>query len=175
MDAQNGNSDVDNLEFARVDLARLRSTFLQYVVDLGDVLLELSTTLAHGLEELVEHLIEELLALHIAQTAATVVILQLVEVLVLWPEVGEVLVAGEGVEIGEDGVALHMAGIVEVDVLRIGVHRAHLLPDVIGRVREVDAVAERLRHLLLAVGAWQTTGGEVLTSPCRRCRAGDGR
>ena len=66
-------------------LARLFRTFLQDIVDLRDILLELCTTLAHGLQELVEHLIEKLLALHIAQTSTTVVILQLVEILILRP------------------------------------------------------------------------------------------
>ena len=37
----------------------------------------------------------------------------------------------------------------------VGVHRAHLLPHLVGRVAQVDAVAKALAHLLLAVGAGQ--------------------
>ena len=55
-----------------------------------------------------------------------------------------------------------MSGIVEVDVLGIGVHRAHLLPDIFSRVREIDTVAEALRHLLLAIRTGQTTSRHVL-------------
>ena len=61
------------------NLTGLFRTLLQDIIDLRDILLELCTTLTHGLQELVEHLIEELLALHIAQTTTTVVILQLVD------------------------------------------------------------------------------------------------
>ena len=78
-------------------LARLFRTLLQDIVDLGDVLLELRTTSTHRLQELIEHLIEELLALHVAQTTTTVVILQLVEVLIIRPELLEVIIAGESI------------------------------------------------------------------------------
>ena len=47
-------------------------------------------------------------------------------------------------------------------MLRIGVHRANLLPNVIGRIREVDTVAKRLRHLLLTIGTRQTASRQVL-------------
>ena len=119
-------------------------------------------TLTHRLEELVEHLIKELLALHVAQSTTTIVILQLVKVLIVRPELREVLVAGERIKISKDSIALHVSRVVQVDMLRIGVHRAHLLPHLIGRVREVDAVAKRLRHLLLTVSTRQSAGRQVL-------------
>ena len=55
-----------------------------------------------------------------------------------------------------------MTRIIEVDMLRIGVHRAYLLPNVISRIGEVDAVAQRLRHLLLTISTWQATSRQVL-------------
>ena len=55
-----------------------------------------------------------------------------------------------------------MAGVVQIDVLRVRVHRADLLPDGIGIVRQIDAVAQRLGHLLLAVRTWQTTRCGIL-------------
>ena len=39
-------------------------------------------------------------------------ILQLVEVLIIRPELLEVIIAGEGIKISEDGVAFHMTWIV---------------------------------------------------------------
>ena len=120
------------------------------------------TALAHRFQETVEHLQEELLALHVAQSATTVMILQLVEVLILRPEVGKVLIAGEGIEVGEHGIALDMSRVIEIDMLGVSVHGAHLLPYLVGGIGEVDAVAEALGHLLLTVGAGKTAGGEVL-------------
>ena len=120
------------------------------------------TTLAHGLQELIEHLVQELLALHVAQTATLIVGLQFVQVLVLRPELGKVLIRGEGVKIGEHGVTLHMTRVIQVHMRRIGIHRAHLLPYLISRVGEVDAVAKALRHLLLAIRTGQTTGCQIL-------------
>ena len=88
--------------------------------------------------------------------------LQFVEVVEFRPEVGEVLVGGEGVEIGEHGVALYVAGVGDVEMGGVGIHALDLLPHGVGVVGEVDAVAEALRHLLLAVGAGQASCGGVL-------------
>ena len=54
-------------------------------------------------------------------------ILQLVEVGIFRKIEAEVLVAAERIEVGEDGVALHVARVADIDVLRVGVHRHHLL------------------------------------------------
>ena len=88
--------------------------------------------------------------------------LQLVEVLVLGQELGKVLRAAERIQIDEDGVALHLAGVLHPQVVRVGVHGHDLLLDVPGLVGEVDAVAEALAHLGLAVGAGQAQAGAVL-------------
>ena len=88
--------------------------------------------------------------------------LQLVEVLVLRQELGKVLRAAECIQIDEDGVALHLAGVLHAQVVRVGVHGHDLLFDVLGLVGEVDAVAEALAHLGLAVGAGQAQAGAVL-------------
>ena len=74
------------------NLAGLFRTLLKNIVNLRNILLELSTTLAHGLEELIKHLIQEFLTLHITEATTTVVILQFVKVLILWPELLEVLI-----------------------------------------------------------------------------------
>ena len=88
--------------------------------------------------------------------------LQLVEVLVLGQELGKVLRAAECIQIDEDGVALHLAGVLHAQVVRVGVHGHDLLLDVLRLVGEVDAVAEALAHLGLAVGAGQAQAGAVL-------------
>ena len=88
--------------------------------------------------------------------------LQLVEVLVLGQELGKVLRAAECIQIDEDGVALHLAGVLHAQMVRVGVHGHDLLLDVLGLVGEVDAVAEALAHLGLAVGAGQAQAGAIL-------------
>ena len=94
----------------------LRAT-AQDVKDGGNVLLKLVAALAHRLQHVVDNGVEELLALHVAQSATAVVVLQLVKVLVVGPEIGEVGIGGEGVEISEHGVALHGAGVGDVEVV----------------------------------------------------------
>ena len=88
--------------------------------------------------------------------------LQLVEVLVLGQELGKVLRTAECIQIDEDGVALHLAGVLHAQVVRVGVHGHDLLLDVLRLVGKVDAVAEALAHLGLAVGAGQAQAGAVL-------------
>ena len=62
----------------------------------------------------------------------------------------------KGIKIGEDGIALQMTRVVDLQVLRVGVHRLDLSVDFIYRVAQVDAVTEALTHLCLAVGTGQT-------------------
>ena len=49
-------------------------------------------------------------------------VFQFIKVLILRPELLEVIVARESIEISEDGVTLHMTRIVEVDMFRVGIH-----------------------------------------------------
>ena len=143
-------------------LARSLRTLAQDVVDFGDILLVLGATLADRLEHLVEHVVEELLRCAVADTATHVVVLQLLECLVLGPELGEVVGRAERLKVCEHGVAFEVARLVHAHARCTVRHLLHLLPHLSSRVREVDAVAERLRHLLLAVGAGQATCRSVL-------------
>ena len=88
--------------------------------------------------------------------------LQLVQVLELWPVVGKVLIGAERFEIGEDSIALQMAGFVHTHAGFSVRHLLHLLPYLSSRVAQIDAVAQALAHLLLAVGAGQTACRSVL-------------
>ena len=49
-----------------------------------------------------------------------------------------------------------MARVADIDVLRVRVHRHHFLVHFLGGLREVDAVAQGLAHLRLAVGSRET-------------------
>ena len=105
---------------------------------------------------------QELLDLDVAQSAAAVVRLQLCQVGIVGQVASEVFGAAEGVEVGEDGVALHLAGVLHTQVVGVGVHGLNLLRYGVGVVAQVDAVAQTLAHLGLSVGAWQAqTGGVV--------------
>ena len=55
-----------------------------------------------------------------------------------------------------------MTRIIQVHMLWVGVHRTDLLPYLISRVREVDTVTKRLRHLFLTISTRQTTGRQIL-------------
>ena len=93
------------------------AAFLQNFHDLGQALLPLLAAVADGLQLGLHDAVQELLHLHVAQTAALIVCLQLVEVLVLGQELGKVLRAAECIQIDEDGVALHLAGVLHAQVV----------------------------------------------------------
>ena len=136
-------------------------TGFEHVVDLADALLVFGAAAADRVERLVEDGDEELLDLHVAQTASAVVGLQFVERGVVRQMAGEVLRTAEGVEVGEDRVALDPARVLHAQVVRVGVHAHHLLAHLLGRIAQVDAVAERFGHLGLAVGAREPLAGGV--------------
>ena len=137
-------------------LAGFLRTLLQDTVNLGDVLFELVATLADGFQAVVQHLHQELLALHVAQSAPAVVVLHLVQVLIVGPEIGKVVVGSEGIQIGEHHVAFHVSGVFHLQVGRVGIGRLHLFLHLFLRVAQVDAVAQALAHLRIAVGSRQT-------------------
>ena len=114
------------------------------------------TALADGVEHLVDDLVEELLALHVAYATLGIGCFQLFKVLVFGPELGEIGVGREGVHVGEHGISLYMTGVADIEMGRVGVHTLNLLPYGSAVVGEIDAVAQALAHLLLAVSTRQT-------------------
>ena len=137
------------------------AALLQDLHDFRQALLPLLAAGADGLQFGLHDGVQELLDLHIAQAAALIMRLELVEVLVLRQELGEVLRAAERIQIGEDGVALHLAGVLHPQMAGVGVHGHDLLLDVLRFIGQVDAVAQRLAHLGLAVNARQAQAGVV--------------
>ena len=107
-------------------------TALEDGEDGGDVLLQLMTADAHRLKHAVDDAVEEFLAFHVAKASTHVVLLQFVEIGVVGPELGEVVVGAEGIEIGEDGVAFDFARVVDAKMVGVGVHAADFLPNVVG-------------------------------------------
>ena len=51
------------------------------------------------------------------------------------------LVARESIKIGEYGIAFHITWVTNVQMVRVGKHGANLLPNGVGIVAQVDAVA----------------------------------
>ena len=88
--------------------------------------------------------------------------LQLVERRIVGQELGEVLGAAESIEVGENRVALDLAGVLDPQVVGVGVHAHDLLLQFVGRIGKIDAVAQRFGHLGLAVGARQTHARRVV-------------
>ena len=120
------------------------------------------TTHTHRLKSLVENIVEELLACAVANTTTHIVLLQFIESLVFGPELGKVVGCAECLKVCEYGIALKIAGLVHTHTRCSVRHLLHLLPYIGSRIAEVDTVAERLRHLLLAVGSGQTTCCSIL-------------
>ena len=75
------------------NFTRIFATALEHIVDGGDVLLELQTALADGLKGFVEDAFEEALALHVAESATCIVLLEFVEVGIVLPVTVKVFVA----------------------------------------------------------------------------------
>ena len=74
----------------------------------------------------------------------------------------EVLRTAERIQIGEDRIALDLARIADLKMARIGVHTLHFCPNLLGGIRKIDAVAQGLAHLGLAVSTRQAQAGCVL-------------
>ena len=89
-------------------------------------------------------------------------VLEFVERGIVRPEFGEVLRAAERVEIGEYRIALDMPRIGDLNMQWVGIHAHDFLPHLLLAVCEVDAVAERLAHLGLAVGTGKAPAGIVV-------------
>ena len=72
------------------------------------------------------------------------------------PELSKIFITAECIQIGKHRIALQMARVGNLDMGRVGVHTLNLLPYGSAVVGEVDAVAQALAHLLLAVSTRQT-------------------
>lgn len=137
------------------------AAFFQDLEHFGFPLLPVRTALPDRAKLFLHHAVQEFLHGDVAEAAALIVFFQFVEVRVVREVLGELFVPAEGVEVGEDGVAFHMARITLLKMGRVGVHRHDLLPDGFLVVREVDAVAERLAHLGFAIDARKAEAGAV--------------
>jgi hypothetical protein len=96
----------------------------------------------HRLQDAVEPTLQR----DIAQAAAAISCTQTRDLRNVWIE---------RVEIGKHDIALCLAGIGNAQVPGIGVHRLHGARDLIGRRRQTDRVAERLRRLRRTVNPGQ--------------------
>ena len=52
------------------------------------------------------------------------------------------LLAAEGVKVGEDGVALDFSGVTNAQMIGVGEHALYFLLHLVGAVFQVDAVAK---------------------------------
>ena len=94
--------------------------------------------------------------------------LQLVQVGVVRQIPGEELIPAEGVQIHEHRVALGLPRVGHLQVVGVGEHPHDLGADVLRLVRQIDAVAQGLAHLGLAVRARQPQTGGVVRQQGRR-------
>ena len=147
----------------------------QDIVHACYVALILLAALAHRLKTVVEDIQEELLACAVAETATHVVGFHLVEIGIVRQELLEVIVCAESVEIDEDRVlvlmlhsgivcvcATEVSGVLDIEMERVGEHAVDLLLQLFWRIGEIDAVAERLGHLGLAVSAREAQACRVV-------------
>ena len=94
--------------------------------------------------------------------------LQFVQIGVVRQVAGKVLVSAEGIQIQEHRIVLRVAGVGHLQMVGVGVHAHHLPADIVGAVRQIDAVAEGFAHFGLAVGAGQAEAGFVIRQQRRR-------
>ena len=132
------------------------------LIHVGQMLLPILPALADGSQLCLENVVQELLDLHIPQAAPLIVGLQLIQPAVFRQELREILRTAEGVQIDEDGVPLGVAGVLPAQVGGVGEHGHDLGADVLGTVGQIDAVAQGLAHLGLAVNARQAQTRLVL-------------
>ena len=143
------------------DLAGGFGALAENLIHAGDVLFIGVAAGTDGLQAVIEHVDEELLALHVSKASTAVVVLELVQVGVLRQESLKVTFFAEGIEVSEYGVALYLAGIFHPQVTGVGEHAFHFLFHGLGIIAQVDAVAQGLAHLGLAIGTGQAAAGLV--------------
>ena len=103
-----------------------------------------------------KHIVQELLYLDIAQPAARIVRLELVQILIIRKELLKMLRTAERIQIDEYRIAVYLSRILHTQVVRVGKHRHDFFLDLIRLIRKVNAVAERFAHLCLSVNTRQT-------------------
>ena len=134
----------------------------QHVEYGGYVLFESVTAFADRCQFFFEHVDEQLFDSAVAETAASIVVFQLLKILIVGGVSFEMLVANESIEIDERAVAFEMSRVAYVEVLWVGVHTFDFLSHFFSGVGEVDAVAERFAHLCLSVGARQAQASGIV-------------
>ena len=67
----------------------------------------------------------------------------------------------EGIQIGEDTVAFDLTGIFDTHMVGVGIHGHNLFLYYIGRVAQIDAVAQGFTHFCFAINAGQAHAGIV--------------
>ena len=94
---------------------------------------------------------QESVDFYVTQTASSVMSFEFVEILVVGQKLGKMLVGCKCVKIREHGVPFHLAFILDTKVIGVGKHRHNFRLYLVGRVRKVNAVAERFAHLCFSV------------------------
>ena len=81
------------------------------LVDLRQTCFPVLATLPNGAKLCLHHIVQELLDLHVTQSATLIVGLQFVQTAVLRQELLKILRLAESVQIDKDRIALHLAGV----------------------------------------------------------------
>ena len=146
----------------RSGLLRLLGALLQNLVNIINILLIFMTTVPDGLQRCLKNAVQELLDLHVAKSAAAVVILEFIQICIVRKELFKMLRLYKRIQIRKDCIAFDLSGILDPEMIRIREHAHDLLLDIIRLLGQVDAVAERLAHLLLAVCSGKAHGCLIL-------------
>ena len=83
-------------------------------------------------------------------------ILQLIQVLIIWKEFREILWLAERIQINEYRVAVYISRILNTKMVRVCEHGHNFFLHLICLVRKVDAVSKGFAHFGFAVNTWQT-------------------
>ena len=97
------------------------TAFLEDLINTGNILFPLLSSLADGRELLLKHLDKELLNLNITQATALIMILKFIKILIIRQELLKVLRLAERIKISKYRISLNLAGILNLDMIRVGV------------------------------------------------------
>lgn len=136
--------------------------FPEHLIHARNILLELFPALTDRFQFRLQYGIQELLYLHIPESASSVVVLQFVQAGIVRQEFREMFRPAECIQICEHRVPFDLPRVFYLYVSRVREHAHHLFPDIFLGIGQVDAVPERLAHLGLSIGPRQAqTGGIV--------------
>ena len=104
----------------RSSFLRLLGALLQNLVNIINILLIFMTAIPDRLQRCLKNAVQELLDLHVAKSAAAVVILELIQICIVRKKLFKMLRLNKSIQIRKDRIAFDLSGILNPEMIVLG-------------------------------------------------------